>query len=104
MTDGHKNASAEWTHEAVNAAIKRQEAEYSWYFVFLGANIDAVAVGQRMGFNPGRTMTYEANGDGVASAMASTTGYVSRQRRASVGSAAPGFSESDRDAAQRGSR
>ena len=97
MTDGHENSSVEWTHEAVAAAIKRQESEYSWYFVFLGANMDAVAIGRRMGFDADRSMTYDANEAGVASAMASTTVYVSRQRRnAPAGAAAPGFSEADR--------
>ncbi|HYO04354.1 MAG TPA: vWA domain-containing protein [Mycobacterium sp.] len=96
MTDGHENSSIEWTHEAVGAAIKRQESEYSWYFVFLGANMDAVAVGARMGFAVDRTMTYDASDAGVASALASTTGYVSRQRRVAPGMAAPGFSDADR--------
>ena len=99
MTDGHENSSVEWTHEAISSAIRRQEREYSWYFVFLGANMDAVAVGARMGFAVERTMTYAASDVGVASAMASTTGYVSRQRRSAPGAAAPGFSDGDRDAA-----
>lgn len=96
MTDGHENSSVEWTHEAVSAAIRRQEGEYSWYFVFLGANMDAVAVGARMGFAADRSMTYEASDAGVASAMAATTGYVSRQRGVAPGKAAPGFSDADR--------
>ena len=50
LTDGHENSSREWTHEAVSAAIGRQERDYSWDFVFLGANMDAVAVGQQLGF------------------------------------------------------
>lgn len=100
MTDGHENSSVEWTHEAVSAAIKRQEAQYSWHFVFLGANMDAVAVGALMGFSADRSMTYDANDEGVVSALASTTGYVSRQRRGAPGSAAPGFSDGDRLAAK----
>lgn len=104
LTDGHENSSVEWTHEAVGAAIKRQESEFSWYFVFLGANMDAVAVGARMGFAPDRSMTYDASDVGVVSAMASATGYVSRQRRAAAGSAVPGFSDADRAAAKGGRR
>jgi hypothetical protein len=99
MTDGHENSSVEWTHEAVAAAIKRQESEYSWYFVFLGANMDAVAVGQRMGFDADRSMTYDASEVGVAAAMASTTAYVSRQRQGPLGAPAAGFSEADRSGA-----
>lgn len=104
MTDGLENASVEWTHEAVRAAIKRQEIEYSWHFVFLGANMDAVSVGRGMGFDANLTMTYAASGDGVEAAMLSTTRYVSRQRRSRVGMAAPGFSAADREAADGGSR
>ena len=100
MTDGHENSSVEWTHEAVNAAIKRQEGEYSWYFVFLGANMDAVEVGARMGFSADRSMTYDASDEGVVSAMAATTNYVSRQRSSAPGSTAPGFSDGDRVAAK----
>ncbi|MDP9165379.1 MAG: VWA domain-containing protein [Actinomycetota bacterium] len=96
MTDGHENSSVEWTHEAVNAAITRQETEYAWHFVFLGANMDAVAIGELMGFSADRSMTYSASGAGVAAAMASTTSYVSRQRQAAPMVAAPGFSDADR--------
>jgi hypothetical protein len=85
-------------------AIKRQEAEYSWHFVFLGANMDAVAVGHKMGFDPSFALTYDATGEGVTSALTSTTDYVSRQRRAHVGRAAPGFSAAERDAARGATR
>lgn len=96
MTDGYENSSVEWTAESVNAVVKRQESEYSWHFVFLGANMDAIAVGAQLGFAPDRTMTYDASELGVASAMAATTNYVSRQRRAAPMAAAPGFSDADR--------
>lgn len=98
MTDGMENSSVEWTHDAISAAIARQEKEYSWYFVFLGANMDAVAVAAKMGFDQSRSMTYGANDQGVASAMSATTAYVSRQRRSRAGLAAPGFSPDDREA------
>lgn len=51
MTDGHENASTEWTAEAVRALIAQQESVYSWDFVFLGANMDAVEVGTRLGLS-----------------------------------------------------
>ena len=96
MTDGYENSSVEWTGRAVNTAIKRQEAQYSWDFVFLGANIDAVTVGQELGFAADKSLTYAASGPGVASAMASTTAYVSRKRGAPVAAEVAGFSEEDR--------
>jgi hypothetical protein len=103
LTDGHENSSREWTHEAVSAAIGRQERDYSWDFVFLGANMDAVAIGQQLGFAAAKSMTYAADTDSVGSAWAATTAYVARRNAAPVGAAVAGFSDEERDAA-RGSR
>lgn len=103
LTDGHENSSKEWTHDAVSKAIARQERDYSWDFVFLGANMDAVAIGQRMGFAADRSMTYAADGQGVDAAWAATTNYVSRRNSAPAGAAVAGFSPEQR-AAARGER
>ena len=100
LTDGHENSSREWTHDAVSAAIRRQQSEYSWDFLFLGANMDAVAIGQQLGFQADRSMTYAASADGVTNAMSAAAGYVSRKNAAPVGAAVAGFSDEDRAAAQ----
>lgn len=102
MTDGHENSSTEWSHDAVSKAIKRQETEYAWDFIFLGANMDAVAIGQHLGFAADKSLTYEPSSDGVAFAMSSTTAYVSRKRAAPVGEAVAGFSDEDRAGARGG--
>jgi hypothetical protein len=104
FTDGHENSSVEWTHAAITSAIKRQETEYSWDFLFLGANMDAVQVGTALGFAADKSLTWSTHGDGAGQAMASTTAYVSRKRAAPVGAPVPGFSEADRDAASGRSR
>jgi hypothetical protein len=66
--------------------------------------MDAVAIGQRMGFSADSSLTYDASDEGVASAMASATAYVSRRRLAApAGLVAVGFSEEDR-AGARGNR
>jgi len=100
LTDGHENSSTEWTHDAVSAVIRRQERDYSWDFVFLGANMDAVAIGQHLGFAPDRSLTYAATGAGVANAFAANSDLVSRLRAAPAGARVGGFSEADRDAAK----
>ncbi|MGV0746430.1 VWA domain-containing protein [Mycolicibacterium sp. XJ870] len=100
LTDGHENASKEWTHEAVSAAIRRQESEFSWDFLFLGANMDAVAIGQSLGFAADKSITYEASGDGVSGVFAAAAGYVTRKRASAPGAAVDGFSEADRAAAK----
>ncbi len=99
LTDGHENSSREWTHAAVTAAIKRQENDYAWDFIFLGANMDAVAVGTSLGFAADRSMTWDTANGGAVHAMASTTSYVSRRRSAPAGAPVEGFSTSDREAA-----
>lgn len=100
MTDGHENSSREWTHHAVRKAIRRQEHVYSWEFIFLGANMDAVAIGQQLGFAADRSMTYATTSAGVGSSWKSNSGLVSRMRAAS-GQRVDGYSEDERRAAQR---
>jgi hypothetical protein len=104
LTDGHENSSREWTGQAVSAVIKRQESEYSWDFVFLGANMDAVAVGQQMGFAADKSLTYDASPDGVAAAVGSASSYVSRKRAAAPAAMVVGFSDEDRSSARGGQR
>ena len=102
MTDGHENASREWTGEAVRTLIAQQESVYGWDFVFLGANMDAVAVGTNLGFAPGKSLTYDADGDAVGGAWDSVASYSARKR--SVGpAAAPSivFEDAERRAARK---
>ena len=99
MTDGHENSSQEWSHQAVRQVITRQETDYAWTFVFLGANIDAVEIGQQLGFAADRSMTYAPTSGGVDATFAAAGAYVGREMAAPVGSRAAGFSDEDRAAA-----
>ena len=96
MTDGMENASREWSWDAVQRLTKQQQDEWNWKFIFLGANMDAIEVGGRMGFAAGDSITYDD------SSYASTTG-VMRSARKMVRSTRAGksasFSEEDRKAA-----
>lgn len=97
MTDGHENASAEWTNTAVRELIASQERDYQWDFVFLGSNIDAVEVGAALGFARDKSMTYVSTTVGVTAAFDSVSSYQDRKRAQVMGaSPARGFSESDR--------
>ena len=62
--------------------------------------MDAVAVGQQLGFSPDRSMTYATDADGVGSAWAATTSYVSRRNAAPAAVAVAGFSDAERQAAR----
>lgn len=97
MTDGHENASKEWTNTAVRALIAQQEKDYQWDFVFLGSNIDAVDVGTDLGFARDKSMTYVSTTVGVTAAFDSVASYQDRKRAQVLGSPpARGFSEADR--------
>jgi hypothetical protein len=99
LTDGHENSSREWTHGAVGAAIRRQESDYAWDFLFLGANMDAVQIGTALGVQAEKSMTWDTTGGGVVNAMASAGAFVVRKRSAPAGAKVEGFSENDRVAA-----
>lgn len=101
MTDGLENASAEWTIEGVRALIAQQETVYGWDFVFLGANMDAVQVGVDLGFAPGKSLTYDADGLAVHGAWDAVSNYTSRKRSRG---AQPAASIVFDDAERRGAR
>lgn len=63
MTDGMENASTRFRYENVKELIEENKAK-GWEFLFLGANIDAAAVGGKMGIRPGRTAQFCNDGVG----------------------------------------
>lgn len=65
-TDGMENASSNYSYEKVQKMVKRQQKKYGWEFIFIGANIDAYAVGQKFGFRKDRTVNYIADDMGTA--------------------------------------
>ena len=64
ITDGHENASTEWSRDGVRQAVSSAEQERNWRFVFLGADASAFEDGQRMGI--GTAAQYEPDGEGFA--------------------------------------
>lgn len=65
ITDGHENASREYTLPKVKAMIERQKEKYGWEFLFLGANIDAISTAAEFGIVPDRAVTYAADNVGT---------------------------------------
>lgn len=65
-TDGMENASRRYTAQQVKAMVERQKREYGWEFLFLGANIDAVATAGHFGIAPDRAVNYHADSRGTA--------------------------------------
>jgi hypothetical protein len=81
MTDGGENSSREWTWAKVKELITEHQEKYSWKFIFIGANINAEAVGGNLGLNRDQVMQFNSH-DHLAnrSVYASVSNYTSQLR------------------------
>ena len=66
MTDGKENNSTEYSFPQVKDLIERQQKEFGWEFLFLGANIDAIGTAAKMGISANRAANYLADSVGTA--------------------------------------
>ena len=57
-TDGMENASRMYSYDRVKEMVERQKEKYGWEFLFLGANIDAIATAVRFGIYADRASNY----------------------------------------------
>lgn len=64
-TDGMENASHLYSYEKVKKMVETQRDKYGWEFLFLGANIDAIAVAGRFGIRADRAVNYECDREGT---------------------------------------
>lgn len=64
-TDGMENASREFSYKKLSQMIEHQNNKYGWEFIFLGANIDAVATAKRFGISKDRAADYNADSEGT---------------------------------------
>jgi len=67
QTDGHENASTEWTWEAIQRLIKDREATGRWSFVYLGAGADTWSQASRMGVDRNSYVNTSATSRGTRS-------------------------------------
>ncbi len=65
ITDGMENASHRYSQEYIKKLIEKQKKEYGWEFLFLGANIDAVATASAYGISADRAVTYHCDSEGT---------------------------------------
>jgi hypothetical protein len=70
LTDGHENSSRSFTNQDVKQMVSKAQ-DKSWSFMFLGANIDAFAAGQTMGFTTHNTMQFDTKNVGATMRAAS---------------------------------
>ena len=65
-TDGMENASHHYSADKVRSMIEKQKEKYGWEFLFLGANIDAVATAKNIGIDEDRAAQYHNDSIGHA--------------------------------------
>lgn len=92
LTDGLENASKWFTVQRVADLVKQQREVYSWEFVYLGANQDAVKVAASMNIPAPMAMTYSPDAGAVQKSIASAGALFNRLRSGQKA----GFSDADR--------
>lgn len=65
ITDGMENSSHEFNHKKIKSMIEHQKLKYSWDFIFLGANIDAVEAASSFGINEDRAANFISDSEGT---------------------------------------
>lgn len=96
ITDGMENASYEYSGHNVKTMIDHQQDKYSWEFVYIGANQDAIKVGASIGVKAQSSVTYDvcntkdvfattsAKVSGLRSGATSSVSYSNNERQSFV--------------------
>ena len=79
-TDGMENASHRYTSDRVKHMIERQKEKYSWEFLFIGANIDAVETAAQYGIGSDRAVNYNADEKGTKILYATVSESICQMR------------------------
>jgi hypothetical protein len=77
--------------------VEQQQQQYNWTFLFIGANIDAIDVGGRMGFANTHSITYDDADYGTTTAVYRAAREVVRRVR--EGDEDTSFTDEDRKSA-----
>lgn len=103
ITDGFENSSKHYTYTKVKSMIERQQKRYDWEFIFLGANIDAIAEAKRFGIKEEMAVDYLCDEAGTALNYETVSEVVSCLR-ANKSICAGWKKKIERDVASRSSR
>ena len=97
LTDGEENSSREFNREDIRKLLTAKQEQDGWLVIYLGANQDAWAVGEKFGSVAINTMSIDPDNIGLAldSAARATGLYVESSDRQS-GRRDAAFSKDDR--------
>lgn len=84
ITDGHENASREFTKEKVRSMIEHQTSVYNWQFAYLGADFSTFGEALTLGISVNNTYQYTADSKGVGLAYTNLSAAVGVLRSATM--------------------
>lgn len=79
-TDGLENDSRKYTRAKIKEMIEHQQDKYNWVFMFLGANMDAVAEASSLGIDQRLSKTWGATARGVNTTYDALASSISTMR------------------------
>ena len=65
ITDGMENSSREFSYKKIKEMVEHQKSKYSWDFIFLGANIDAIMTAGSFGISADRAANFVSDSAGT---------------------------------------
>ena len=80
-TDGMENASRRYSYPEVQRMVKHEQEKYGWEFLFLGANMDAIAAARSFGIREDRAVRYACDSVGTSLNFAVTAQAISGLRK-----------------------
>jgi hypothetical protein len=95
LTDGLENSSRQYSQQMIADRIEHQRSKYSWEFVFLGANQDAVLTARDLNIPMGAAMSFCPAPRKIRASMRAVNRYVGSYRHGMTAV----FSEEERAAA-----
>jgi len=98
FTDGLENSSTKYNRNKIARMIRHQQEKYSWKFLFLAANQDAIAEAGRLGIAPEDAGNVEFTGAGIlTSSLAISRKLHTLRNHAASGSKGHGLDMSMQD-------
>ena len=81
ITDGMENASRLYSGRGIRKMIEHEKSKYGWEFLFIGANIDAIATARTFGIPKNNAVNYKADKKGTGVVYESVCAAVSSMRK-----------------------
>ena len=81
ITDGMENASRFYSGREIKKMIEQEKSRCGWEFLFIGANIDAIATARAFGISEDKAVNYRADKKGTGVVYESVCAAVSNVRK-----------------------